>query len=80
MKRTCLPRIISALGTLIALMIPCTLSGQMAGTTSTRDLIDEVSLENLTATVQTLETAGGHGSRVTLTPGNDSARIAIYFG
>jgi hypothetical protein len=50
----------------------------MAGTTSTRDLIDEVSLENLTATVQTLETAGGHGSRVTLTPGNDSARIAIY--
>jgi hypothetical protein len=66
------------IGVLVLLTIPRTLFGQSAGLSSTRDLIDEVSMENLVATVRTLEAAGGHGSRVTLTPGNDSGRVAIY--
>ncbi|MCK5573558.1 MAG: M20/M25/M40 family metallo-hydrolase, partial [Bacteroidetes bacterium] len=78
MNRICLPQTLCALGTVIALTLPCTLFAQSAGASSTRELIEAVSLENLTTTVQELEAAGGHGSRITLTPGNDSGRIAIY--
>ncbi|MGB5874819.1 MAG: M20/M25/M40 family metallo-hydrolase [Bacteroidota bacterium] len=78
MKRIHLQIILSALAGAVALTLPCTLFAQIAGASSTRDLVEAVSLENLTETVQKLEAAGGYGSRVTLTPGNDSARIEIF--
>jgi len=44
-------------------------------------MIDSVSIENIEEHIRILEHAGGHESRVTFTPGNDSARlyIADYF-
>jgi len=51
---------------------------QTGETASVRGLIEEVSLESLTATVQALQSPMGQNSRVTLTAGNDSARLAIY--
>ncbi len=41
------------------------------------DMVDSVSTENLTYHIQNLENAGGHRSRVNLTPGNDSAAVYI---
>ncbi|MBN1638591.1 MAG: M20/M25/M40 family metallo-hydrolase, partial [Ignavibacteriales bacterium] len=38
-----------------------------------KQMIDSVSTDNLTNHIQILENAGGHNSRVTFTPGNDSA-------
>jgi len=51
---------------------------QTGEATTVRGLIEEVSLENLTSTVQALQSPMGQGSRITLTAGNDSARMAIY--
>ena len=42
-----------------------------------RKLMDSVSIENLTRHVARLQYAGGHWSRVTFTPGNDSAAVYI---
>lgn len=41
-------------------------------------LLDSVSRANLSEHIQTLERAGGHYSRVSYTPGNDSAVAYIY--
>lgn len=45
------------------------------------EMIDSVSIRNIEEHIRILEFAGGHESRVTFTPGNDSARIYIadYF-
>jgi leucyl aminopeptidase len=45
---------------------------------SVPELIDRVSLENLTTTIRTLQSPGGQQSRVTFTSGNDSARSTIF--
>ncbi len=42
------------------------------------EMIDSVSIENLTEHIRILEDAGGHQSRVTFTAGNDSALNYIY--
>ncbi len=42
-----------------------------------RKLLDAVSRDTLTHHVDALQTAGGHWSRVTFTPGNDSAAVYI---
>ena len=41
-------------------------------------LLQEVSVTNLTETVRSLQSAGGHESRVTFTAGNDSARTTLF--
>jgi len=69
--------ILSTLAVVIALGVPSVLNAQRAAASLGRQLIDAVSPENLTATVKALEIAGGHNSRVTLTAGNDSARVLI---
>jgi hypothetical protein len=58
------------------LWVPC--RAQSPEVASVGQLLDAVSAENLTSTIRTLESSGGHRSRVTFTPGNDSARIAIH--
>ncbi|HAE88139.1 TPA: hypothetical protein DCG86_08980 [Candidatus Marinimicrobia bacterium] len=42
-----------------------------------QSMIDSVSIENIEAHIRNLEYAGGHESRVTFTPGKDSARVYI---
>lgn len=42
-----------------------------------QDMIDEVSIENLSNHIQTLENAGGTRSRIAFTPGIDSATVYI---
>ena len=69
-----LPFIAAFLSTL--LWVPC--RAQTPEVASVGQLIEAVSVENLTSTISTLEYAGGHQSRVTFTPGNDSARITIH--
>jgi Peptidase family M28/Secretion system C-terminal sorting domain len=41
------------------------------------DLIQDISIDSLTVHIRALENAGGHRSRVTFTPGNDSAALYI---
>ena len=42
------------------------------------NLVDSVSINNLTNTIEWLEKPAGHNSRVNFTPGNDSAAAYIY--
>jgi hypothetical protein len=49
-----------------------------AQSTSVARILDSVSQDNLSGHIQALERAGGHYSRVALTPGNDSAVAYIY--
>jgi hypothetical protein len=42
------------------------------------NLVDSVSSNNLTSTIEWLENPAGHNSRVNFTPGNDSAAVYIY--
>jgi hypothetical protein len=52
-------------------------AGRTAGTQA-RAMIDSVSLVRLSTDIRWLEEPGGHNSRVTFTPGNDSAVAYIY--
>jgi hypothetical protein len=53
------------------------LAGRASGTQA-RAMIDSVSLVRLSTDIRWLEEPGGHNSRVTFTPGNDSAVAYIY--
>jgi len=53
-------------------------SGGRASRAQTLAMIDSVSLIRMSADIRWLEEPGGHNSRVTLTPGNDSAVAYIY--
>ncbi|MCC6397493.1 MAG: M20/M25/M40 family metallo-hydrolase [Bacteroidetes bacterium] len=60
---------------LVSLSLCATLQAQTA---SVARILDSVSQDNLSAHIQELQRAGGHYSRVALTPGNDSAVAYIY--
>ncbi len=49
-----------------------------ASRAQTRAIVDSVSLVRMSADIRWLEEPGGHNSRVTFTPGNDSAVAYIY--
>jgi hypothetical protein len=65
-----LPRLIAAL--LLSFLLTEGLSAQ-----SLAEFADSVSIDNLTQHISMLEQPGGHSSRVTFTPGNDSAAAYI---
>jgi hypothetical protein len=51
--------------------------GSDQGDRSPADLIQGISIDSLSQHIRRLENAGGHRSRVTFTPGNDSAALYI---
>jgi hypothetical protein len=61
-----------------AVLTLLTVASLHAQSPSVRLLLDSVSQANLSGHIQTLQRAGGHFSRVTFTPGNDSAVSYIH--
>lgn len=59
-------------------LLPLAAGPLHAQSPSVRTLLDSVSQANMSGHIRTLERAGGHYSRVTFTPGNDSAVSYIY--
>jgi hypothetical protein len=69
---------LALIGGLAVVACPEPSRADRAARSRTLEMIDSVSLVRLSADIRWLEEPGGHNSRVTFTPGNDSAAAYVY--